>query len=91
MPWSGGKDHDAVSAGLTLPYSFGPVEGAVTGIKALKRQMYGRAGFSLSANESSTPREQLAATSDRRRGVSLPGKHHRRAQNRMMSKTTTRK
>jgi transposase len=42
-----GKDHDAVTAGLTLPYSSGPVEGAVTRIKALKRQMYGRAGFSL--------------------------------------------
>jgi transposase len=37
----------AVAAGLTLPYSSGPVEGAVTRIKALKRQMYGRAGFSL--------------------------------------------
>jgi transposase len=42
-----GKDRDAVTAGLTLPYSSGPVEGAVTRIKALKRQMYGRAGFSL--------------------------------------------
>jgi hypothetical protein len=42
-----GKDRDAVTAGLTLPYSSGPVEGAITRIKALKRQMYGRAGFSL--------------------------------------------
>jgi transposase len=40
-------DLAAVAAGLTLPYSSGAVEGAVTRIKALKRQMYGRAGFSL--------------------------------------------
>lgn len=40
-------DLAAVAAGLTLPYSSGPVEGAITRIKALKRQMYGRAGFSL--------------------------------------------
>jgi transposase len=40
-------DLAAVTAGLTLPYSSAAVEGAVTRIKALKRQMYGRAGFSL--------------------------------------------
>jgi transposase len=33
--------------GLTLPYSDGPSEGANTKVKLLKRQMYGRAGFSL--------------------------------------------
>ena len=37
----------AVTAGLTLPYSSGPVEGNVNRIKMIKRQMYGRAGFSL--------------------------------------------
>ena len=37
----------AVTAGLTLPYSSGPVEGTVNRIKMIKRQMYGRAGFSL--------------------------------------------
>jgi transposase len=41
------KDLDAVTAGLTLPYSDGPSEGANTKVKLLKRQMYGRAGFSL--------------------------------------------
>lgn len=41
------QDHDAVLAGLTLPHSSGPVEGNVTRIKALKRQMYGRANFDL--------------------------------------------
>jgi transposase len=40
-------DRDAVTAGLSLPYSSGPVEGQVTRIKPLKRQMYGRAKFDL--------------------------------------------
>lgn len=40
-------DHDAVLAGLSLPYSSGPVEGAVNRIKYLKRQMFGRASFPL--------------------------------------------
>jgi hypothetical protein len=34
------KDLDAVVAGLTLPYSNGPSEGANTKVKLLKRQMY---------------------------------------------------
>jgi hypothetical protein len=41
------KDHDAVVAGLTYTHSNGPTEGVNTKIKALKRQTYGRAGFSL--------------------------------------------
>ena len=41
------KDLDAVVAGLSLPYSNGPIEGANTKFKLLKRQMYGRAGFAL--------------------------------------------
>ena len=41
------KDLDAVAAGLTLPYSNGPIEGTNTTFKLLKRQMYGRAGFAL--------------------------------------------
>ena len=40
-------DLPAVTAGLTLPYSNGPIEGANTKVKLLKRQMYGRAGFAL--------------------------------------------
>jgi transposase len=40
-------DQAAVVAGLTLPYSNGPTEGANTKVKLLKRQMYGRAGFEL--------------------------------------------
>lgn len=41
------RDHAAVTAGLTLPYSSGKVEGNVNRIKAIKRQMYGRAKLDL--------------------------------------------
>jgi transposase len=41
------RDIDAVTAGLTLPWSSGAVEGHVNRIKMLKRQMFGRAGFQL--------------------------------------------
>jgi transposase len=41
------EDLAAVTAGLTLPWSNGPVEGQITRLKLLKRQGYGRAGFAL--------------------------------------------
>jgi transposase len=41
------RDLDAVTAGLTLDWSSGSVEGAVNRIKKIKRQLYGRAGFEL--------------------------------------------
>ena len=42
------NDQQAVANGLTLDWSSGKVEGTVNiKIKMLKRQMYGRAGFSL--------------------------------------------
>ena len=37
------RDWAAVTAGLTVPYSSGAVEGHVNRIKMIKRQMYGRA------------------------------------------------
>ena len=37
------QDRAAVTAGLTLPYSSGTTEGNVNRLKAIKRQMYGRA------------------------------------------------
>jgi transposase len=40
-------DYDAVKAGLTLPWSNGPVEGHITRLKLLKRQMFGRASLTL--------------------------------------------
>jgi transposase len=41
------QDLAAVTAGLTLPYSSGSTEGNVNRIKAIKRQMYGRASLDL--------------------------------------------
>jgi transposase len=41
------EDLAAVTAGLTLPWSNGPVEGQITRLKLLKRQGYGRAGLAL--------------------------------------------
>jgi len=41
------KDRDAVLAGLTLPWSNGPLEGHVNRLKLIKRSMYGRAEFDL--------------------------------------------
>ena len=41
------RDHAAVLAGLTLPYSSGAVEGKVCKIKFLKRLMFGRASYDL--------------------------------------------
>ena len=40
-------DEAAVRAGLTEPWSTGPVEGQITRLKFIKRQGYGRAGFAL--------------------------------------------
>ncbi|MEU3282155.1 transposase [Streptomyces antibioticus] len=39
------RDLDAVTAGLTLDWSSGSIEGTVNRIKKIKRQLYGRAGF----------------------------------------------
>ena len=41
------RDMEAAKAALTLPWSQGHVEGQVHRLKLIKRQMYGRAGFSL--------------------------------------------
>ena len=40
-------DDEAVKAGVTLPWSTGPVEGQINRLKMLKRQMYGRANIDL--------------------------------------------
>lgn len=40
-------DIKAATAALTLPFHNGRTEGASTKTKAIKRQMYGRAGFEL--------------------------------------------
>jgi transposase len=41
------NDYDAVKAGVTLPWSTGPVEGHMNRLKMLKRQMCGRAKLDL--------------------------------------------
>ena len=41
------RDQQAVTAGLSLPYSSAAMAGNVNKIKMIKRQMYGRAGFPL--------------------------------------------
>jgi transposase len=61
------EDLDAVKAGLTLPWSNGPVEGHINRLKVLKRQGYGRAGFALLRQRvllpiTGGPREKAPAT-----------------------------
>jgi transposase len=41
------EDSQAVKAGVTLPWSTGPVEGHINRLKMLKRQMFGRAHLDL--------------------------------------------
>lgn len=41
------RDYAAVKAGMTLPWSSGPVEGHINRLKMLKRHMYGRARLAL--------------------------------------------
>lgn len=41
------RDQDAVTAGLTLPWSSGVVEGHISRVTMRKRHMYGRAGVDL--------------------------------------------
>lgn len=41
------RDLTTFTAGLTLPWSSGVVEGHVNRIRMIKRQMYGRGGFGL--------------------------------------------
>ncbi|HEY3265915.1 MAG TPA: transposase, partial [Armatimonadota bacterium] len=41
------SDRAAVEVAMALPWSNGPVEGAIQRLKVIKRQMYGRANFDL--------------------------------------------
>jgi transposase len=41
------KDLGAVIAAVETPWSNGQIEGQINRLKAIKRQMYGRAGFHL--------------------------------------------
>jgi len=54
-------DYEAVKAGVTLPWSSGPVEGHINRLKMVKRQMFGRARLDLlSCRFVLAPREGLA-------------------------------
>ena len=54
-------DYHAVKAGITLPWSNGPVEGHINRLKMLKRQMFGRARLDLlSRRFVLAPREEQA-------------------------------
>jgi transposase len=44
------RDLDAIRAGVTLPWSTGPVEGHINRLKLVKRQMFGRAKLDLLAS-----------------------------------------
>jgi transposase len=55
-------DYAAVKAGVTLPWSSGPVEGHINRLKMLKRQMFGRAHLDLLQQRFlRTPRAREAA------------------------------
>jgi transposase len=41
------RDLEAVELSITTPWSNGPIEGQISRLKAIKRQMYGRASFEL--------------------------------------------
>ena len=41
------RDWDAVERSITTPWNNGAIEGHINRLKAIKRQMYGRAGFEL--------------------------------------------
>ncbi|MEV6881322.1 hypothetical protein [Streptomyces sp. NPDC051135] len=62
------RDLDAVTAGLTLDWSSGSIDGAVNRIKKIKRQLYGRAGWEYSARWSCSRN-----TSRRSRGLREAG------------------
>jgi transposase len=55
------RDYASVKAGLTLPWSSGPVEGHINRLKMLKRQMFGRARLDLLSRRFVRPPHQRQA------------------------------
>ena len=72
-------DKDAVLAGLTLPWSNGPVEGQVNRLKLIKRSMYGRAEFDLL---------RLRVLHQDKKSLERKNKRQKKAQQRDNSKTS---
>ncbi|HEX3963210.1 MAG TPA: hypothetical protein VHZ03_42355 [Trebonia sp.] len=56
------QDLDVVTSGLTMNWSSGPVEGRVT-VKMIKRQMFGRAGLTAPAPQTSPAHRRASAAS----------------------------
>jgi transposase len=66
-------DYQAVKAGVTLPWSSGPVEGHINRLKMLKRQMFGRAHLDLLRHRFlRTPRGAQAQAPGQREPSQLP-------------------
>ena len=66
-------DYQAVKAGVTLPWSTGPVEGHINRLKMLKRQMFGRAHLDLLRQRFlRTPRAQDASAISPRAPAQVP-------------------
>jgi transposase len=57
------RDRKAVAVAIATPWSTSPGEGQITRLKAIKRSMYGRAGFHLLRQ-----RVLIAASAPRGRG-----------------------
>jgi transposase len=61
------EDYEAIKAGVTVPWSTGPVEGHINRLKMLKRQMFGRAHLDLLGRRFlRAPRGEAAHTPDRK-------------------------
>ena len=61
------EDYEAIKAGVTVPWSTGPVEGHINRLKMLKRQMFGRAQLDLLGHRFlRAPRGEAAHTPDRK-------------------------
>ena len=55
------RDYAAIKAGVTLPWSSGPVEGHINRLKILKRHMYGRARLDLLSRRFVLARQEAQA------------------------------
>jgi transposase len=71
------EDYDAVKAGVTRPWSSGPVEGHINRLKMVKRQMFGRARLDLLSHRFVlAPRERPAQAA----GPRAPSQAHAEAE-----------
>jgi hypothetical protein len=70
------RDAAAIKAGVTLPWSSGPVEGHINRLKMLKRHMYGRARLDLLSCRFVLARQQEQAQAP---GALVPAQAHHEA------------